>query len=118
MKILIEKELFQWEKDREVLVRTSVLENKPSFLQFYNSKTELSKEVSLTDGKALIPNPLLKEALPIMVLACDSKGQVITRREFKVLKRVRPENYIDDDDSGSDVPEGTREIIYDGGEEI
>jgi hypothetical protein len=55
----------------------------------------------------------LKEALPITVEACSGKlgeGQVIGRRTFKVLKRPKPENYVDENNQ--------IHIIYDGGEEI
>jgi hypothetical protein len=59
-----------------------------------------------------------------MVLACTGDGdrtQVISRREFRVLNRAKPENYIEDeteDDSGSGFPDGAKEVIYDGGEEV
>ena len=41
----------------------------------------------------------------------NENTQVATRRVFKVLKRVKPEFYFDDDEQGI-------EVIYDGGEEI
>lgn len=114
MVLRIEKELFQWEKGRYVFLETE--ENEPSIscFQFYNKKSRYAPEVPVEDGKAMIPNYLLKEDLPIVALACSNDSgetQVISRREFKVLKRVRPEYYIDDDDTSKD-------IIYDGGVEV
>ena len=49
----------------------------------------------------------------VMAVACSGpsdKTQVISRREFKVLGRAKPEHYVDDDI--------IREIIYDGGMEL
>lgn len=112
MIIKINKELFQWEVDREVYITPEKDEPKISFIQVYNKTVEYAEEVELKDGKILIPNHLLTKARPIMVVACTGKRgktKVIARREFKVLERARPEYYIDD------VYE--KEVIYDGGVE-
>lgn len=109
MSLIIEKELFQWEKDRFVIVSDEQI----TCVQFYNKKSKYGSEVPVKEGKALIPNYLLKENLPIMAIACSGssdKPQVISRREFKVLGRARPEHYTDDDI--------IIEIIYDGGMEL
>lgn len=109
MSLDIEKELFQWEKERFVIVNDKQI----TYVQFYNKKSKYGSEVPVKEGKALIPNYLLKESLPIIALACSGssgKTQVLNRREFKVLGRAKPENYIDDD--------VIREIIYDGGMEL
>lgn len=109
MTLAIEKELFQWEKDRFVIVN----DEQVTCVQFYNKKSKYGPEIPVEEGKALIPNYLLKENLPIIALACSGssgKTQVLNRREFKVLGRAKPENYIDDD--------VIREIIYDGGMEL
>ena len=114
MKIWIEKELFQWEKNRYVYVDIGQNESLPDFIQFYNNKVSYGPEVRLIENKAKIPDYLLKDCLPIMALACngeEGKTQVIDRRQFKVLKRTKPENYIDDSE------EENSHIIYDGGEE-
>lgn len=114
MKLRIEKELFQWEKNRYVYIDASDEESLPDFIQFYNNKVSYGPEIRLEGNKAKIPNYLLKEHLPIMALACvgeEGETQVLTRREFKVIKRVRPENYIDDSE------DELYHIIYDGGEE-
>jgi hypothetical protein len=113
----IEKELFQWEKGRVVIV------NNPDIttVEFYNKKSEHGDEVFVTDGMAQIPNKLLKDSLPIAALACIDDGEngtrVISRKTFKVLARPRPEFYVDDEDDpinpGPDIP--GIDIIYDGG---
>lgn len=105
----IDKELFQWEKDRFVYVNN----NNISIVQFYNKKSRYGSEVLVENGKAMIPNYLLKENLPIIAIACSgSIGEtyVIGRKEFKVLGRAKPEYYVDDDT--------IRDIIYDGGMEL
>ena len=114
MTLRIEKELFQWEKGRYVFV--DLIEGDPdiSCVQFYNKKSKYGPEIQVKDGKAQIPNYLLKEPLPIVALACVEKENgalVVGRREFKVLARVKPEYYIEDDDTSKDV-------IYDGGVEV
>lgn len=110
MNLKIEKELFQWEKNRFVTLETTPEDPHISYIQFYNKKTKTSPEVLVIDNKAAIPNCLLKEKLPIMAVAC-SDDQVIFRREFKVLGRVKPDSYKDDGEIGI-------EIIYDGGVEV
>ena len=109
MTLTIEKELFQWEKNRFVEVNDEQI----TFVQFYNKKSKYGPEIPVTEGKALIPNYLLKENLPIIAIACSGSSgetQVISRREFKVLGRAKPEYYIDD--------EPGKVIIYDGGMEV
>ena len=109
MKIEIDKELFQWEKNRYVTFSSEIA---PIYFVFHNHKSS-GIEVSPKENKAYFPNSLLKEALPITVEICLGKfgeGQVLARRTFKVLKRARPENYLDDEE--------TSHIIYDGGEEV
>ena len=115
----IDKELFQWEKGRYV----NVTQSKPliTTIEFYNKKSKIGPEVYVVNGKAQIPNFLLKDSLPIVALACtdDENGtKVITRRTFKVIPRVKPEFYVDDDEvpSNPDIP--GLDIIYDGGVEI
>lgn len=111
MKIQIDKELFQWEKNR--YINFSFQDQNPSYFTFHNPKSKMSLEVFPQGNKVKIPSNLLKEALPITVEACIGdvgEGQVIGRRVFKVLKRPRPENYIDKEEEIY--------VIYDGGEEI
>lgn len=118
MKIFIDKELFQWERNRYVILEVKDDEAAPDFVQFYNARSTRGPEVPLIDGRAKIPDELLQSSLPITAVACRGKkgsAKVITRREFKVIKRVRPENYQDtppDDEDDEDYY-----IIYDGGEE-
>ena len=49
MKIWIDKELFQWEKDRWVYVETFENEPKITFVQFYNAKFSHGPEIPLKD---------------------------------------------------------------------
>lgn len=109
MTLIIEKELFQWEKERFVIVNNEQVTS----VQFYNKKSKYGSEVPVENGKAKIPNYLLKEDLPIIAIACSGpfgNTQVINRKEFKVLRRAKPEYYIDDDPGEL--------IIYDGGMEV
>lgn len=94
MKIKIDKELFQWEQNREVFVDFDEDEPRVPYVQFYNSKTQKCPLVLLEDNRAFIPNELLEESLPITVLACtDTK--VLARKEFRVLKRPKPDGFDD-----------------------
>ena len=115
MILRIDKELFQWEKGRYVYIDSVEGDPAVSSVQFYNKKSRYAPEVLIEEGKAQIPNFLLKEALPIVAVACidseDGGTQVIARRVFKVLARTKPEFYFDDEETGI-------EVIYDGGEEI
>ena len=99
MKLWIEKELFQWETERYVNI-TQDSDLPITFIQFYNSKSKTGSEIPLEDNKAKIPDYLLEESLPIMAVACiGSKGktQVIGRREFRVIKRAKPDDFMEDD---------------------
>lgn len=115
MEITIERELFQWEKNRRIFVTQIPNEPKITCVQFYNKNSCSGPEVPLINGIANIPNYLLREPYPITAVACfNSEGntQVVCRKEFKVLKRPRPENYYhNEEDMG-------KHIIYDGGEEV
>lgn len=99
MKLWIEKELFQWETERYVNISQD--SDLPiTFIQFYNNKSKTGSEIPLKDNKAKIPDYLLEESLPIMAVACiGSKGktQVIGRREFRVIKRAKPDDFMEDD---------------------
>lgn len=110
MKLWIEKELFQWETERYVNISQD--SDLPiTFIQFYNDKSQIGPEIPLENNKAKIPDYLLEESLPIMAVACvGSKGktQVVGRREFRVIKRAKPDNYMEDN----------KHVIYDGGEEV
>jgi hypothetical protein len=64
----IDKELFQWEKGRYVTVTQS--EPKITTIEFYNKKSKIGIEQYVFDDKAMIPNLLLKDSLPIIALGC------------------------------------------------
>ena len=111
MKLWIEKELFQWETERYVNVSLSDSDSQITFIQFYNNKSDKGPEIPLEDNKAKIPDYLLQESLPIMAVACmgiKGKTQVDGRRDFKVIRRAKPEEFKDD----------IKHVIYDGGEEV
>ena len=115
MEITIERELFQWEKNRKVFVTQLSHEQIVTCVQFYNKNSCSGPEVPLINGVAVIPNYLLREPYPIVAVACigfEGNTQAIGRREFKVLKRPRPENYYHNEEGIQ------KSIIYDGGEEI
>lgn len=107
----IERELFQWEKNRFVLTDQN---EQITHVQFYNDKTKEGPEIPVIDGAAMIPNYLLKDSLPIIALGyikTKNETKIVCRRTFRVLKRARPQSYIDDCFE-------IREIIYDGGVEV
>lgn len=111
MKLWIEKELFQWETERYVNIILDDTDPLVTFIQFYNNVKKAGPEVPLKDNKAKIPDYLLEESLPIMAVACmgiKGRTQVVGRREFKVIKRAKPEEFKDD----------IKHVIYDGGEEV
>lgn len=101
--IQIDKELFQWELNRQALVTNPSI----SFVYFYNKNSQNSKKENILNGIVNIPDTLLKENLPIVALCCDKNKKVVGRKVFKVLSAKRPEDYVD--------PEDYLEIIYDGG---
>ena len=108
----IDRELFQWEKERYVYLSGNT--SSITHIQFYNRENGIAPEIPVESGKAQIPDCLLKEALPIVALGCkqvSGGSQVVCRRTFKVLRRARPESYIDTSDN-------LKEVIYDGGVEI
>lgn len=108
----IDGELFQWEKKRYVYLSSNT--SSITHIQFYNHENSIAPEIPVENGKVQIPDYLLKEALPIVALGCkqvSGGSQVICRKIFKVLRRARPESYIDTSDD-------FKEIIYDGGVEI
>ena len=112
MIISIEKELFQWDKNRSVNIKLEENDIAPTHLQFYNKKSSHGLEFSF-ENTMKIPNALLKEKLPITILACLKdvlEEQFLCRREFKVLARPKRDSYVDDD--------VIIEIIYDGGMEV
>lgn len=94
MQIKIGKELFQWEQNREVFVDFDENELQVFYIQFYNSKTQKCPLVLLEGKRALIPNELLEQSLPITVLVC-TENEVLARREFRVLKRPKPDGFDD-----------------------
>lgn len=113
MELIIDKELFQWEKDRAVHIISSLEEPQISCVQFYNKRVQYGPEVPLLNGSAKIPNFLLEEPYPIMALACIGEPgdtKVIARKEFKVIKRTKPEQYEEEEEE--------KYVIYDGGEEM
>ena len=131
MKIFVDKELFQWEKNRYIFIKTdSASEELPTFAQFYNKKMSKSLDSPVIDNKIKIPNQLLEYDIPVMVVVCTGsykEAHAISRREFKIIRRAKPGNGFEDPDEPEipdipDVPGGDdptdKDIIYDGGEEV
>ena len=116
MKIYIEKELFQWEKNRYVLLELEESEQAlPTFAQFYNSRMSVSLDNPVVGNKIKIPSQLLEQGYPIMVVVCSGSledAHAISRKQFNVIKRAKPDTGYE-----PDGPSGDKDIIYDGGEE-
>lgn len=131
MKIFVDKELFQWEKNRYILLEAEPAEEQPTFAQFYNSRMSVSLDNPVVNGKVKIPPQLLEQDIPIMVIVCSGSyenAHVISRKEFKVIRRARlgngfngsggsEEPDIPDVPDTPDTPDTDKDIIYDGGEE-
>lgn len=129
MKIYIDKELFQWEKNRYILLELEESEKTiPTFAQFYNSRMSVSLDNPVVDNKVKIPPQLLEQEYPIMIVVCSGSfenAHVISRKQFNIIKRARPgiglggsyEPDEPDEPSNPDTPSGDKDIIYDGGEE-
>lgn len=101
----VDKELFQWEKDRYVNIMTT----NPiiTVVEFSNKKAEESISVLVTNNKAKIPNQLLQESIPIFALACTGQPgttKVVGRKQFRVLKRKKPTDYTEDIPDAPDIP--------------
>lgn len=131
MKIFVDKELFQWEKNRYILLEAEPAEEQPTFAQFYNSRMSVSLDNPVVNGKVKIPPQLLEQDIPIMVIVCSGSyenAHAISRKEFKVIRRARlgngfngsggsEEPDIPDVPDTPDTPDTDKDIIYDGGEE-
>lgn len=100
--IEIERELFQWEKERYVIVKPLELIKDVYCLQFYNKKSKSAlEEFVKNNNRVKIPDILLTQNIPITVIACSKEGegtQVLAYKTFKVLPRLRPESYSEDDE--------------------
>ena len=115
----IDKDLFQWEKGRVAFMDPPNPD--VSVIEFYNEKSIKSKECTVINGAAQIPDELLQVDLPITALACSKNlngTRVIARNTFKVFARPEPEEYepgsTPDDPSKPTIP-GV-DIVFDGGE--
>lgn len=132
MKIFVDKELFQWEKNRYILLEAEEpAEEQPTFAQFYNSRMSVSLDNPVINGRVKIPPQLLEQDIPIMVIVCSGSyenAHAISRKEFKVIRRARlgngfngsggsEEPDIPDVPDTPDTPDTDKDIIYDGGEE-
>lgn len=128
MKIFVDKELFQWEKNRYILLEAEPAEEQPTFAQFYNSRMSVSLDNPVINGKVKIPPQLLEQDIPIMVIICSGSyenAHAISRKEFKVIKRARLGNGFNGSGGSEepdipdipDTPDTDKDIIYDGGEE-
>lgn len=125
MRIYVDKELFQWEKNRYIFIKTdSASEELPTFAQFYNKKMLKSLDSPVIDNKIKIPNQLLEYDIPVMVVVCTGSyedAHAISRKEFKIIRRAKPENGSENPDE-PDIPSEDdptdKDIIYDGGEEV
>ena len=92
MEIKIEKNLFQWEKDRKVFIECNKTDYPSLYVQVFNTKTIAAPLIPLTTDYIIIDDKILEQPLPITVLVC-SEERVFARREFSVLKRPKPDGY-------------------------
>lgn len=119
MKIYIEGELFQGDRNRLIFIDQAPDEEEITYVEFYNKKSKIGKEVRVYQNEAKIPNELIEEGLPIIAVACTGRlGRTspICREVFDVLKQG---SFFDEDDDDElfDSEDGEDLIIYDGGEE-
>lgn len=110
VKIVIEKELFQWEVNRTVDIIIEEGDTDITFIEFYSDKSKTSERFEYTGAPVAIPDYFLQNTKQLVVSACSDIG-VVARKEFKVLFRKRPEDYQGDIDEN-------KEVELDGGEEV
>ena len=119
MELRINRELFQWEAGRYIYIDYKENEEKASHVQFFNKNSSNSLEVPVIDGKAKIPDPLLKEKYPITAIVCinnlDEK-RVLGRKNFNILSRPKPIEYKEQEENNNKNKDG--HIIFDGGVEL
>lgn len=110
MKIYMDGELFKGDRNRLVYIETGPNDPEITYVQFYNKKSQFSKEIQVYDNVAKIPNELIKEGLPIIAIACTGtigRTSPICREVFDVLK-----------DGSFSYEQKEELVIYDGGEEV
>lgn len=106
MQVIIKKELFQWEKNRYIFIDLEHGDPPITCVRFYNKKSSTAINILYEDGKAKIPDSLLTEPYPIIALICTLKNgeeQVIKRKELKVIRATKPNDYIGEDTEGGEV---------------
>ena len=91
MNIKINGDLFQWEKNRIISVDFN-RDKQNLYAQIFNCKTDVCELIPILDNSILIPDKLLEQPYPITVIIC-TEDQVISRKEFRVLKRPKPSGY-------------------------
>lgn len=97
----LDRELFQWEKDRILLIKPNTNLDQIYCVQFYNNKSKFSEEVTPQDDIVKIPNILLTQNIPLTAVICGKEGegtQVLGYKTFRVLPRLKPQSYQDDDE--------------------
>lgn len=104
VKIIIEKELFQWEIDRTVNIIIEEGDVDITFVEFYSDKSKTSERFKYAGTPVAIPDYFLQDTKQLVVSACSDVG-VVARKEFKVLFRKRPEDYQ------GDIAEGDRNVV-------
>lgn len=97
----LDRELFQWEKDRILLIEPNTSLEQICCVQFYNKKSKISEESIPEGNKVKIPNILLTQNIPLTAVICGVEGegtQVLGYKTFRVLPRLKPQSYQDDDE--------------------
>lgn len=113
---LIGKELFQWNKGRQLKINN----NSVNEAVFSNDNIKGLK-VEIIDGIVDIPNIMLTKGVRLFVyvsITDDEKRETLYRKEFPIIPAAKPSDYIDEDinidDSTLEKLENLIDLMYNG----
>lgn len=92
MEIKIEKNLFQWERNKKIFINYDKTKYSSLQVQVFNAKAKTAPFIPLINDYIVIDDKILEESLPITVLVCCEET-VVARKEFCVLKRPKPDGF-------------------------
>jgi len=108
---LIGKELFQWDKGRQLKINADV--NKAVFST--DNVQGISRDI--VDNIVTIPDSLLEEGKPILVyitIKDEEQRQVIRRKMFNVIPAPKPEDYEETEEAFTEKLENLLDLMYNG----
>lgn len=108
---LIGKELFQWNKGRQLKINADA--NKAVFST--DNVQGISRDI--IDNIVTIPDSLLKEGKPILVyitIEDEEQRQVIRRKMFNVIPAPMPEDYEETEEAFTKKLENLLDLMYNG----